>query len=134
MKLALYIPISYLEASKEEKAKVCNGCGAKAGTKFPDTFWGLCIILACQIHDWMFHEGRTLGDYFFANAIFFWNLTAIIYNESNWFMYWLRLERALKYYIGVLTKQGLNSFFVEGKDKNEDMTITCKGKFIKGLK
>jgi len=128
MKLPLYYPISYLRATEEEKKLVCNGCGAKDGFKVPNTFWGLLIVLACEIHDWMFYKGATLGDYFFANVIFFWNLTAIIFNKSNKFMLLLRMERALKYFLGVMFKSGQNAFWVD-KQRNNIMTITIKGKF-----
>ncbi len=128
MKLPLYKPKTYLNATEEEKAKVCNGCGAKDGIKVPNTFWGLCIVIACQIHDWMFYEGKTLGDYFFANVIFFWNMTAIIINESNVFMMFLRMERALKYFLAVMFKSGQKAYWVD-KVYNSDMFITYKGEF-----
>ena len=80
MNMLKYIPVSYTNATPEERAKICNGCGAKDGIKVPSTMYGLSIEKACQIHDWMFEEGTTLGDFWFANLMFFWNLTVIIVN------------------------------------------------------
>lgn len=129
MKLPHYTPLSYLSATEEEKAKICNGCGSKDGIKVPDTFYGLSIKESCQKHDWMFHVGTTLGDYFFANIIFFWNMIATVINESNWFMMFLRAERALKYFLAVMFKKGKSAFWVD-KEKNDTMTITIRGEFI----
>ena len=129
MKLALYVPNTYLQATDEERAEVCNGCGAKDGVKVPSTMWFLCVVLACNIHDWMFKEGKTLGDFWFANLIFFWNMTAIIYNGSNFLMLLPRMERALKYFLAVLTKMGQDAYWVD-KVKNEDKHITIRGELV----
>lgn len=129
MNLPLYMPLDYVEATKEEKAEICNGCGAKDGIKVPSTFWGLCIEESCQIHDWMFHKGQTLGDFFFANVIFFWNMTALVVNGSNMFTMFFRMERALKYFLAVMFKMGREAFWVD-KEKNDIMTITIKGEFV----
>lgn len=129
MGLSLYIPISYTKASEEEKNEVCNGCGAKDGFSVPNTFWGLLIVEACQIHDWMFHKGKTLGDYYFANVMFFWNMTAIVINGSNWFTMFIRMERALKYFLGVMFKSGKKAYWVD-KEENQKKNITIKGEFV----
>ena len=124
--MKLYAPKSYWNASQEDKKKICNGCGAKDGIKVPDTMWGLLIIMACQIHDWMFHEGKTYGDFLFANAIFIFNLTMIIIARSaNWFMITLRLGRASKYFYAVMIK-GEKAYWVD-KEKNKNLNITYKG-------
>jgi len=44
--------------------KVTNGCGS-ADSKFdfvPDNLLGLAILAACQVHDWMYHVGKTFDD------------------------------------------------------------------------
>lgn len=127
MKLPIYAPKDFLEATCEEKRKICNGCGAKGGTKFPDTMWGLLIVLACNIHDWSWDKSKTKGDLIFSNAIFLYNLTAIIINGSNWIMLLPRISRATKYYLGVVLK-GTKSY---QKEKNipYDDKITIKGVF-----
>lgn len=130
IKLPLYIPISFMEASKEEKAKICNGCGAKDGMKVPGTVWFLSIVFACQVHDWMFEKGQTLGDYYFSNIMFFWNMTAIVINGSNWFTMLPRMERVLKYFIAVMTKYGKKAFWADKGFKNKLKIITIKGEFV----
>lgn len=125
-RLPLYIPIPYKEASQKQRDEICNGCGAKDGIKVPNTFWGLKIKFACQIHDWMYHDGKTLGDYYFSNIMFFWNMIALIINGSNWFMTFIRAERALKYFLAVMFKSGKNAYWTD-KEKNDTMTITIKG-------
>ena len=124
----LYTPFSYTEASCEELAKVCNGCGAKDGMKFPGVMWGLSIVDACNIHDWMFHVGVTQGDFEFANNMFDHNLRMIIKAESNWFMRPLRLARADKYSYGV-EKFGESAYWVETKVRDDRMSITIIGEF-----
>ncbi|DAB30680.1 MAG TPA: hypothetical protein CFH84_02705 [Sulfurimonas sp. UBA12504] len=126
MRLPVYAPDTFWRATPEQIKKVCNGCGSEDGLKVPDTFWGLCVVLACYIHDWMFEEGETLGDYFFANAMFFWNLTAIVINNSNWFMMLLRMERALKYFLGVMFEKGQEAFW-KNKEPNDAIYITYQG-------
>lgn len=125
--MKLYAPKTYWEASEEERKAVCNGCGAKDGVKVPDTMWGLCIVMACHIHDWMFNEGKTLADFYFANAVFIMNLAIIIVcGGSKWFAP-LRLARATKYFIAV-QEMGEDAFWVD-KEANEIMSITYQGDF-----
>ena len=126
--MKLYAPTSYWEATEKEKAEVCNGCGAKEGMNVPDTMWGLDISQGCNIHDWMFGEGKTQGDFFFANAIFIMNLAIIIIAKSNKWLVGLRLARASKYFTAVAVL-GLDAYWVEGKTRNIQMNITYKGEF-----
>lgn len=125
--MKLYAPKTYWEASEEDKLATCNGCGAKNGVKVPDSMWGLNIVLACFIHDWMFAEGKTKADFYFANAVFIMNLAIIIVcHGSKWFAP-LRLARATKYFIAV-QELGEDAFWVD-KEANETMSITYQGDF-----
>lgn len=128
--IPIYAPESFWRATPEQIKEVCNGCGAKDGIKVPDTMWFLCIILACQIHDWMFKEGKTIGDYFYANAIFFFNLAAIIINGSNWLTLLPRMSRAVKYFIAVMTEKGQEAFWAD-KLENKEISISFIGSFKK---
>ena len=123
----LYAPKSYWHSTAEERAKVCNGCGAKGGLPIPNTMYGLCIKEACQKHDWMYYVGKTLADKLFADAIFRMNISIIISAKSNWIMSPLRESRASKYYIAV-EEWGDSAFWVD-KKKNNDMFITYIGEF-----
>jgi hypothetical protein len=125
--MKLYQPNSYYEASLEDKKKVCNGCGAKGGIKVPSTFIGLCIKEACDIHDWMFKEGKTKADFIFANVMFLVNLIVIIINGSNIFTRAIRLFFAVNYFLAVALK-GSDAFWKD-KEKNDEMIITYKGSF-----
>ena len=125
--MKLYAPNSYYEASDEEKLEVCNGCGAKDGVKVPDTMWGLNISEACNIHDWMFEEGITLADFYFANAVFIMNLSIIIVCGGSKWLAPLRLMRATKYFVAV-QRLGEDAYWVDNK-RNERMNITYKGSF-----
>jgi len=129
MNLPLYMPIEYLHLSDEEKAKICNGCGSKDGIKVPNTVWFLSIVIACNIHDYMFYKGKTLGDYYFSNIMFFWNMTAIVINGSNFLTLLPRMERVLKYFLAVMTKFGVKAYWVD-KEENGTMSITIKGEFV----
>ncbi|MGB5793365.1 hypothetical protein [Poseidonibacter sp.] len=124
----LYAPLTFHNASCEEKKKVCNGCGAKDGVNVPNTMYGLDISQACHIHDWMFEEGKTLADFIFANAMFIVNLTRIIVHKSaNKFMVSLRLLRASKYFTAVVL-YGHEAYW-KNKTENRKMNITYKGEF-----
>lgn len=131
----IYAPITYWELSPEEKKEICNGCGAKNGLKVPDTFWGLNIEEACNIHDYMYNIGKTHYDKLFADAMFRLNLTVIIDAKETFkdkLFSILRHYRAGTYYIAV-AKYGNYSFW---KDKErlspEDpmaFRITFTGEF-----
>ena len=131
----IYAPITYWELSPEEKKEICNGCGAKNGLKVPDTFWGLNIEEACNIHDYMYNIGKTHYDKLFADAMFRLNLTVIIDAKETFkdkLISVLRHYRAGTYYIAV-AKYGNYSFW---KDKErlspEDpmaFRITFTGEF-----
>lgn len=123
----LYAPLSYWNATAKQKAEVCNGCGAKGGIKVPNTFYGLCIKEACNIHDWMYKEGRTLADKMFADAMFRTNMSSIIDAKSNSFMAKLRHLRASKYYIAVV-EWGDDAYWVN-KVFSQEKHITYKGEF-----
>ena len=131
----IYAPITYWELSPEEKKEICNGCGAKDGLKVPDTFWGLNMEEACNIHDYMYSTGKTHYDKLFADAMFRLNLTVIIDAKETFkdkLFSILRHYRAGTYYIAV-AKYGNHSFW---KDKErlspEDpmaFRITFTGEF-----
>ena len=131
----IYAPITYWELSPEEKKEICNGCGAKDGLKVPDTFWGLNMEEACNIHDYMYSTGKTHYDKLFADAMFRLNLTVIIDAKETFkdkLLSVLRHYRAGTYYIAV-AKYGNYSFW---KDKErlspEDpmaFRITFSGEF-----
>ena len=131
----IYAPITYWELSPEEKKEICNGCGSKDGLKVPDTFWGLNIEEACNIHDYMYNIGKTHYDKLFADAMFRLNLTVIIDAKETFkdkLFSILRHYRAGTYYIAV-AKYGNSSFW---KDKErlspEDpmaFRITFTGEF-----
>ena len=131
----IYAPITYWELSPEEKKEICNGCGSKDGLKVPNTFWGLNIEEACNIHDYMYNNGKTHYDKLFADAMFRLNLTVMIDAKETFkdkLFSIFRHYRAGTYYIAV-AKYGNSSFW---KDKErlspEDpmaFRITFTGEF-----
>ncbi|MDX9743896.1 MAG: hypothetical protein RBT59_08775 [Arcobacteraceae bacterium] len=125
--MKLYAPLSYWNAKENEKKSICNGCGAKKGLNVPDTFYGLSITQACNIHDWMYKEGTTQADKLFADAIFRLNLSIIIDTNSNFLTAILRHSRASTYYT-VVARWGDDAFWID-KNRNDEMVITYKGEF-----
>lgn len=114
--VVLFCPLSYQRASKMQKEAVCNGCGA-ANAKFdfvPDTIYGLSINDACNIHDWMYHVGRTIEDKQEADRVFLNNMLRIIEHKGGWLKI-LRRMRAIKYY-GAVADMGGPAFW-DGKEK-----------------
>jgi len=103
----LYEPESYKIADPVEKFKICNGCGA-ANSKFdfvPDSIYLLNINRACNVHDWMYHHGRTKKDKQEADRVFLNNLLTLIEAEASIVGRLLkpfRRRRALKYYEAVV--------------------------------
>ena len=76
----------------------------------------------------MFKEGKTLSDFYFANAVLIMNLAIIITSVGSKWLAPMRLARATKYFIAV-QELGEDAYWVEGKVKNDEMDITYKGEF-----
>lgn len=108
----LCAPDEYWDASPNEKAALCNGCGSKHTGWFPvrapETMYGVDIKDACDIHDVCYHVGVTLEDKDQADREFLNNLIRLIdYAPSaGWkllgpILSSLRHRRAIKYYEAV---------------------------------
>ena len=77
-KVILEVPIGYEDLTQIEKQFICNGCGAKGGIPVPNSFLGLDISEACNIHDYEYFIGGTKRDKDLADERFLRNLRAII--------------------------------------------------------
>ena len=119
----LFAPESYWKAPASLVKEVCNGCGTKGlgGWLVPETLYGLSITEACQIHDWMYWEGKTIFDKQSADRAFLNNMLRIIENESIGILKQLRRGRAIKYYGAVVDFGG--PAFWKNKNKPEEMGI-----------
>ena len=114
--ITYYIPQSYYEASPEEIAKVCNGCGPGAW-KFdfiPDFIWGVSIKFACDIHDWMYHIGGTKKDRRFADKMFLWNIEFCLLMGTKFPFTTLGNFRAWLFYYGLVRLRGHKHFNFQG--------------------
>jgi len=114
----LYAPASFLTSSIEELELVCNGCGA-ANAKFdfvPDRIYGSYIGHACDIHDWMYNEGRSIEDKEEADRIFLNNMYRLIERDKHKWYKPTKLQRirCREYYQAVQHLGG--SAFWEGKN------------------
>lgn len=81
----LYAPASFLTASEIELELICNGCGP-SGWKVdivPDHIFYLYIGSACNIHDWMYHHGRSDEDKKEADRVFLNNLIRLIERDKS---------------------------------------------------
>ena len=93
----LLAPQSFVNSTDDERAKVCNGAGAKGyGWMVPDNILGERITAAADIHDWMYHEHI---DKRVADQLFLRNLIEII--DTGELSDIPRLEIAMKYYQAV---------------------------------
>lgn len=101
---ALFAPASFKSAPMSQLETICNGCGA-ANAKFdfvPDTVYGLSIAAACNIHDFMYNEGRSIEDKEEADRVMLNNMLRLIKRANVWYSpSALRRRRALKYYEAV---------------------------------
>lgn len=128
--MILYAPIEWWAMTPKERGKRSNGCGSELDGSdkiVPDTMYGLCIKICCDIHDDMYICGETYGDKAHADAMFYHNLSEIIKNESSVFTKWLRMLRAGKYAAAV-SLHGEKSFWLD-KVKNNDAHVTIKGEY-----
>lgn len=73
MKIKLYAPREYWELSKEQKSRICNGCGAK-GSFLAQILPQWHFKEACNIHDYMYLIGKTDDDKKVADRVFINNL------------------------------------------------------------
>ena len=110
----LYCPSGYDKLTKNDKKRICNGCGPKSKFDFvPDTIYGLNISEACNRHDYMYEVSLpNIEDKKEADRSFLNNIIRIIDHETRkrigWDglsfknpLLWLRKRRAYKYYIAV---------------------------------
>lgn len=100
--IELFKPVSYDDASNLKRGSVCNGCGTKGlgGWFIPNTLWGLSIEECCNIHDWMYYKGSTLGNKEEADRVFLNNMLRVIAGGSRW-LRGVRRVRARNYYRAV---------------------------------
>ena len=93
-----------------------NGCGAKGGTKFPETMLFLEIVWACYLHDIRWGMATTKEALHIGNYEFETNLERIVDMDSCCtFVKWMRSYRITTYinaikYVGTqaeIARQGL---------------------------
>jgi hypothetical protein len=104
MERLLFAPSGYWELDAGQRADLCNGCGTKGlcGVIVPDTFYGLCVTPACDIHDYMYVTGETIDDKIRADSTFLNNCLRLIEAGTRWnWLKRLRARRARIYYEAV---------------------------------
>lgn len=119
-KIQLFAPQGYIKLTPKKRKEICNGCGAKGGIPVPNTFWGLDIKEACNIHDYMYHMGKTHANKLEADRVFRNNLTRIIEARTSWgFLKRLR-HRRKKTYCLFVEEWGETAYW-NGKNRPENM-------------
>lgn len=118
----LFAPEGYWITDDKARKGVCNGCGTKGlgGWIVPDTLYGLSIEKACDIHDWMYAEGKGIEDKESADRAFLNNMLRIIEAESKWLAFFRR-SRAMSYY-SVVRDFGGPAFW-KGKNKRTELRV-----------
>lgn len=107
--------------------KYANGCGAKGGTKFPDTMYLILIISACIIHDIEWKLAKSYQDLLDANERFDNNLKKITDKRSlNDIMRLLRRSRIQKYVSGVELVGTVNYAIERDFELPEDVIMPTK--------
>jgi hypothetical protein len=120
-KLKLYAPKEYWNAidAKTDLSSIINGCGTNdwKGELIPESFLGLSITPACNIHDWMYYYGENNQDKEEADRVFLNNMVRIINNDSDdIFLKIARLAEAKIYH--EMVKDFGRAAFWEGKNQN----------------
>lgn len=97
----LLAPAEYWELTAEQKAEICNGCGAK-GAKVdfvPDFVLGAEFEEPCHIHDFCYWLGEDKRE---SDRIFILNLLAMCAVDCEIeAVYALRVEAAIMYFKAV---------------------------------
>lgn len=129
----LFAPPEYWKLTLKEHKEICNGAGPKGyGPLVPDTIWGLNITQAANIHDYMYHTGKTIKDKEEADRVFLNNMNRIIQEsikkklDLNFFqalwlkqLAWLRFQRVSKYFSAVCLYGGPS--FWKGKNQGTNV-------------
>jgi hypothetical protein len=78
-------PKDFFEAEREVRMSICNGVGPKAWWRFlvPQKLLGFDYSPAADVHDWMYHYGKTLEDKDKADRVFFNNMSRGIELNSS---------------------------------------------------
>ena len=97
----LLAPIDFWNLPDEKRESYGCGPGKLGDLLVPDTFYGLSIKQACEIHDYCYEIGETLDDKTFADILFLVNTLAIIEHRSGKLLKIPRTYRAITYYIAV---------------------------------
>lgn len=97
--MKLLAPESYHAATQELRNKVCNGCGPAGllGKIVPEQLIGADVSEACNIHDWMYHEGEDKQK---ADLFFLANMILICSRGKKW-LFPFRMWLAGKYFLAV---------------------------------
>ncbi len=121
LKTKLFAPADYWKLSPKAKAEICNGCGPKGlgGFLVPNTLWGLPIVEACNIHDFMWSIAKTIEEKNEADRVFLNNMIRIINARSGILLRGLRRYRAMSYYSAVKDFGG--PAFWSGKNQEHTM-------------
>ena len=124
----LYAPIRYWQMSEEEKSAVCNGMGSKDSLLspfIPNTFLGLDMTEAGNIHDYMYLVGITYKDKEEADRVFLNNMLRIIQAEKDSYRLttYLRRRVAWAYYTAVV-ELGSTAYWVGKNQEAEEKEIS----------
>ena len=101
--MRLLAPASFHKANQQLRRRYCNGCGgAGSWTSWmvPNHIWGICVLSACNIHDWMYGHGKRKRDKFWADLILLCNLLILCSSGAKW-LFPLRAVRCFTYYLAV---------------------------------
>jgi len=127
MSTELFAPPDYWKLTPKQKSRVCNGCGTKGiiGHIIPDSLWGLSILEACYIHDFMYAIGDSIEEKDEADRVFLNNMLRLVDSgSSNPISSWFRSRAAVKYYYAVRDCGG--PAFWEGKNLPEELGMVSE--------
>ncbi len=117
----LLAPASFWLATEKEIEEKTGGCGPGGiGDWFvPDALYGESIFLACQVHDWMYGEGKTVEDKKWADLVFLVNMTLLVIDEGG-LLDPVRLRKVMIYFQAVYFAGG--SAFEKGETMKGETT------------
>ncbi len=127
MKRKFITPSGFDLLTKEEKAKICNGAGSSQYFDFVyDKMYNKNMNKAANRHDYGYHIGFTRTDKIIADALYYYNMLAMIWNDDDaWWITKVLRSRRCKTFAWFVNEFGDGSFFLKEKNNLHEQGKYC---------
>ena len=134
LEVKLFAPKEYWQLTREQLDDISNGCGGSGvGALVPDSFFGLSVKPACDIHDFMYHVGKGDQGKIDADEVLLNNMIRICNEqfkvEKRMWLYKIRLNLCQKYYY-VVDKCGGPWYWAGKNEPEEEGSVVIKNRSL----